>query len=157
MQPYGKRRYMRESVPTIILATLLLTGCGSRGDGDVKRGLDGTWEMTAVEWDGTTRDPGQYLELFIDGDRWAWKYTNPTSTVGGKCWIDPTTIPASIDLITTDGPGAGDVSEAIYALDGDTLKLALGMKNGARSARPQGFGGAGITVLVFKREGRRGG
>jgi uncharacterized protein (TIGR03067 family) len=133
-----------------LLAALLVGGCGRRDD--AKRGLDGVWAVASVEWGGTNRDPGQRLELTIDGDRWSWKYADPDETVTRKCRIDSTTAPASVDLIALDGPDAGLVIEGIYELHGDTLKLAYGLRSGRGSERPHQFGGERVIVMVLRRK-----
>jgi uncharacterized protein (TIGR03067 family) len=143
---------MRNTLSAVLLAALLIAGCSCRPRSDIKGGVNGTWEVASVDWGGTARPPGQYLELTIDGDRWEWKYTDPDSKVGGKCAIDPTTKPASIDMTTTEGAGAGDVAAGIYEVDGDTMKLAYGVKTKALPDRPRSFGGEGIIVLTLKRK-----
>ena len=78
--------------------------------------------------------------------------SDPPATVSGKFTTDPTKSPAAIDMTTTDGPAAGDRSEGIFELNGDTLKLAFAVKTAPDPVRPERFGGAGVIVLVLKRK-----
>jgi uncharacterized protein (TIGR03067 family) len=134
------------------LTALLIAGCASRDNSDGKPGLEGKWEVVAVEWDGETRDPGAHRELTLTGDKWVWTFTNPRSTVAGTYRIDPTTTPAAIDMTTTEGVAAGAVTAGIFMLDGDMLKLAFAPKGTTAEERPREFGDAGVTVLILQRK-----
>jgi uncharacterized protein (TIGR03067 family) len=80
-----------------------------------------------------------------------------TVTIGGmvvmksKYTIDPTKKPKAIDFEATEGEARGKKIQAIYELDGDTLKFCLA---GSDKDRPTDFTakeGSGRTMSVWKR------
>jgi uncharacterized protein (TIGR03067 family) len=68
--------------------------------------------------------------------------------------LDPTTDPKLLDLTCTKDAGPvrkGDVLEAIYKIDGDTLTIALYKLSGKRPANFDTPKDAEATVVTFKR------
>ena len=111
--------------------------------------IQGTWLASTAELGGKPfpEEVRKSIKLTIkDG-----KYT---VTVGktpdhGTSKLDPSAKPKAMDITGTEGPNKGKTFQAIYELDGDTLKIATGKE------RPSGFKskpGSGIAVVVYKRD-----
>lgn len=116
--------------------------------------IQGTWETTAVEFNGK--------DLAADGLKLKFTFKGATASVDGSEQIqkdyakftfklDPSTSPKSIDLIVSDGDKKDEAIEAIYELKGDELKLCakVGVKERpAKFASPEGDQ---IALIVMKR------
>ncbi|MFO0797858.1 MAG: TIGR03067 domain-containing protein [Gemmataceae bacterium] len=105
---------------------------------ELKR-LGGSWEV--VKSVGT----GGEKEAADSGVRFTFKGTEVALSAGGKketfrvAAIDPTTDPKCIDLIETRQDKTVRVLEAVYRIDGDTLKLAFHVPEGGAKDRPTSF------------------
>jgi uncharacterized protein (TIGR03067 family) len=94
-----------------------------------KGGLDGVWVPEKVVGGGVQSGKEETTSLVIegasltrhsakrDGDR------GVTSSIAFAFAADPKQRPPETDLVAKKGPLKGKVSPAIYALDGDTLKI----------------------------------
>lgn len=100
------------------------------------RALEGDWRFASLEIDGTAMPAGalSHSRVLIDGDR--FRSESPEATYDGVFTIDVESSPARIDIAFVEGPEAGNTSPGLFALDGDTLVLCLGL---AGSSRPVAF------------------
>jgi uncharacterized protein (TIGR03067 family) len=116
--------------------------------------LQGLWQAVHLEYQGKKAPPKE-VEMFvirIKGDKLTFGpgADDRTSTF----FLDPTKKPKAMDLRPEDGPAKGKrLPVAIYAIEGDTLKLCLD-KEDKGGGRPKEFktrAGDGLALLVFKR------
>src|SRR5438128_2163613 len=89
--------------------------------------LQGNWNFVSLEAEGM-KFPAQMFKgakIIIKGDT----FTSITreATYSGTVKVDTTKKPKTIDLIFTEGPEKGKTSLGIYDLDGDSLKICLGL------------------------------
>ena len=150
----------------LILGTISLIAVDEKEDEAKKelKKLEGTWVLTAVEWDGEKPAPQDVTsdarcEFTIRGN----KYT--TGQVGaiykrgeGFLRIDPSKKPKTIDLSKTEAFNVGETSYEIYELDGDTLKKTSVQKEREKvkpEDRPKDFKTAPkstVHVTYWKRK-----
>jgi uncharacterized protein (TIGR03067 family) len=115
------------------------------------RALEGTWQFESLQVDGTPM-PASMLgssRLLIDGDR--FRTESPEAIYEGVYTIDVEQNPASIDIEFVEGPEAGHWSYGIYALDGDTLLLCLGLTGARRPLQFATAKGSGHALERLKR------
>ncbi len=126
------------------------TLCATASDGDKPKSDDdliqGTWKVVSAHEAGNVREVPDGLRFVVTADR--------LSIASGKCdplgvsyKLDATTRPRSMDTSHELDPGKPIVQLAIYALDGDELKLCIAS---AGKARPTTFESkAGDTVVTW--------
>jgi uncharacterized protein (TIGR03067 family) len=137
----------------VLLATSALSACrAADADADVlareKERLQGTWAATAVIDNGREEAAEQVreLKLTIKGDKYI--YTLGQRSFAAVYKIDPTKKPKEMDVTFEEGPIKGTTMRAIYALEGDELKICGGDKRPAELAsRPK----SQVILFVFKR------
>jgi erythromycin esterase len=118
---------------------------------ELKR-LEGTWEVVSLVQDGDEKP----LEGTTKGLQAVFTEDERTLKVGatvfarGRHRIDPRTRPRWIDLTITEGSLRGQVLRGIYDLDGDTLRICLGMKGGPRPTEMVSKPDSGYTLMVHK-------
>lgn len=121
--------------------------------------IEGKWRVTAMAMDGQERAADENNEVTVEfkgrklivteKDKQAEEFFEVAT-------LDPSTTPKILDLksLVDMGPlTKGNVYEAIYKLDGDTLTLAL--YGGEGKKRPEKFEsaqGSGTVVVTLKRE-----
>ncbi|HEX4824174.1 MAG TPA: TIGR03067 domain-containing protein [Candidatus Polarisedimenticolaceae bacterium] len=99
------------------------------------RGLEGTWEFTSLEIEGT-KMPRAVLassRLIIDGD--LFRTESPEAIYEGVFNIDVEADPPRIDIEFVQGPEAGNWSYGIYELGGDALTICLGLTGASRPTK----------------------
>ncbi len=114
-----------------------------------KAKLQGAWVTVSLVDKGTAEKEGKVkmLKLIFKGDKYIYQLGATTFTATFK--LDATAKPRSIDVTFEEGPIKGKTMKAIYALDGDELKICGGDK------RPTEFTAtkeAGTILFTFKRE-----
>ena len=125
---------------------------------DVKKAkekLQATWAFVTAEVNGQKAPEGDIkdFKLIIAGDQVTFQVGRDIK--GTIKTLDPTTTPTIIDLEFKEGPIKG-VVEAIYQVEGDTLKLCVCALPDAKQ-RPGEFAtkeGSNQFLFVFKREKR---
>ena len=114
--------------------------------------LEGEWVMVSGERDGQAL-PEEYVK---SATRVA-KDGVSTVTIAGmvvmksKYTIDPTKKPKAIDFEPTEGESEGKKIQAIYELDGDTLRFCLAPSGKDRPTEFTAKEGSGRTMSVWKR------
>ena len=114
--------------------------------------LQGTWNFVTLEVDGM-KLPEAMLKgssnIVIKGD------TFKTITGGviyeANIRIDAAKNPKTIDFIFTDGPEKGKTSLGIYEVDGDDLKICLGLSRKYRPAQFATTQGSRNALETLKR------
>lgn len=143
---------MRTLVAVVALSCLL--GAEPPADAVKKElaRLDGEWVMVSGERDGQAL-PEEYVKTATRVARDGVS----TVTIAGmvvmksKYTIDPTKKPKAIDFEATEGEAAGKKIQAIYELDGDTLKFCLSASDRDRPTDFTAKDGSGRTLSVWKR------
>jgi len=100
------------------------------------RSLEGEWEFVGMEVDGAAMPASGFAsaQMLIDGDR--FRMESVEATYEGVFNIDVEQDPPHIDIEFVEGPEAGEWSYGIYAFDGDSLMMCLGLVG---SSRPETF------------------
>jgi uncharacterized protein (TIGR03067 family) len=137
-----------------VAAGLLIAGNAVRAEekkDDAKK-LEGTWAATAMEFGGqqAPADAVKDTKLTFAGDQLT--FTSKGKDEKATFKVDTGKKPFTIDITPSDGPDKGKTMKGIYTLDGDTLKIAFGVKE---DERPTGFTNEKdkpIVVMTFKRE-----
>jgi len=115
------------------------------------QGLQGTWEIVALEVDGATVPEAGFRGSRIVVKGGTFTTISMGATYGGTLSIDASTNPKTLDLSFRAGPERGKTSLAIFELDGDTWKLCLTVTG---KTRPTAFAtkrGSGHAYEVLKR------
>ncbi|MCK3852434.1 TIGR03067 domain-containing protein [Pseudomonas sp. W2Jun17] len=117
------------------------------------RGLQGTWEQTALEDSGILNPadahsaPGAITT--ITGDRFEVTTVNGDQLLAGRFFLDASTTPKSITWIDAIGDDAGKQLPASYRLDGDDFVFIAADEG---MPRPTVFStGPGQTMRTFVR------
>jgi RNA polymerase sigma-70 factor (ECF subfamily) len=123
---------------------------------DDHKAIQGTWKVVSVEMNGKKDPEGEEFDLIRKSKVIITKDKQIVRLGGGEkeyaYKLDPKQTPKTIDL-------EGDVSvPAVYALDGDTLKLCMpnvGKGGGDRPSELATKPGDGRVLLVLKREAEK--
>ena len=147
---------MIRQIASVFLGAALIVAASrpaAAGDKKALAPLQGTWTLVSLETDGKAQ------ELPEKPPRWVIK--GKDVRYGGRplavLAVDPATTPGNLDL-TFLGPKR--VYEAVYAVDGDTLKVCVNRLTEGVKERPVGFetkGKPNWRLLVFKRDKADGG
>jgi RNA polymerase sigma factor (sigma-70 family) len=123
------------AVTTMVPRALAIVDDKSKSDAELKK-LQGTWLITAFERAGEKKEGnGEGEQLQIEGDSFSIWHGGHVEEKG-KIKLDPSRSPMEIDLQFLDGKHEGMTDLAIYAWDGETLKLCWGKQG---SKRPTDF------------------
>jgi uncharacterized protein (TIGR03067 family) len=139
----------------LLAATALCLIAAQKPDDAVKKELaklQGTWKFISLEAGGNKLPEDNYKDavLLIEGDKHTTKH-GPV-TYSGTLKIDPSKKPKTIDVHFTDGPEKGKTSFGIYELDGETLKICIGLVDKPRPSEFASKAGSGHVLEVLKRE-----
>lgn len=118
---------------------------------ELLRALEGEWAFASLEVDGSPV-PAQMLggsRILIDGDR--FRTESPEATYEGEFRIDVEQLPHTIDIEFVEGPEAGRWSLGLFALDGDTLTICLGLAGAKRPAAFRTSRGSQHALEVLRR------
>lgn len=115
------------------------------------RALEGEWHFDSLEVDGATMPAGAFAasRLLIDGDR--FRMESAEAAYDGIFTVDVEAKPARIDIEFVEGPEAGGFSYGIYALDGASLTLCLGLVGSDRPAAFKTTKGSGHALEKLRR------
>jgi uncharacterized protein (TIGR03067 family) len=114
--------------------------------------LCGTWSITSLEVDGSKMSEGAFggSQIVMDGGRFTT--VSMGAAYGGTYDVDERSAPKRLDLTFTEGPHAGKKSLAIYALEGDSLKLCVGFAGRDRPAEFATAPGRGHVLETLARD-----
>jgi uncharacterized protein (TIGR03067 family) len=150
----------------LILGTMSLLAGDKKEDPakeELKK-LEGTWVLTAVEWDGEKPAPQDVTsdarsELTIHGNKYKSGQVGEMYKKGeGFLRIDPSKKPKTIDFGRTEAFKSGETGYEIYELDGDTLKISSVQKDTEKikpEDRPKELKTApksGVNISYYKRK-----
>lgn len=115
--------------------------------------LQGEWVMAGLEVNGETVPEGKLkgTTLTIRGDKYAVKVKKTTHETTIKLY--PEKSPKAIDMFFPDGPDLPRLSEGVYEVDGDTLKICRRQTPG--EPRPTKMGtwpDTDLFVVTWKRK-----
>ncbi|MEQ1823791.1 MAG: TIGR03067 domain-containing protein [Fimbriimonadaceae bacterium] len=115
------------------------------------RSMEGTWEFVDLEVDGMAMPAAAMgnSRLLIDGDR--FRMESPEATYEGIFTIDVDARPRQITINFVEGPEAGNQSLGIFELNGDHLKICLGLTGASRPSEFVTTGGSGHALENLKR------
>lgn len=124
---------------------------GANGRSDQQL-LQGTWKVVKRVKNGATEDPAEHPTTLKFSGKAITETRDGKPAQKGAYTIDDSKTPKRITLTGKAGDNAGKTFEAIYEIDGDTLKLAYSFGENA-SIPPKDFaGGEGSGLLVLERE-----
>jgi uncharacterized protein (TIGR03067 family) len=113
--------------------------------------LIGTWTVESVIVDGTADNNLTGSFTFMAGGKMTAVIRDEKHN--GTYTIDPSKTPKVLDLIPGDGDDAGKTYQAIYVIDGDTLKICGGATPGdARPTEVSSKEGSKQMLITLKRE-----
>lgn len=115
------------------------------------RAMEGSWRFAALEVDGMTVPAGALTasRLLIDGDRFCMQ--SPEATYDGVFSIDVDAVPHRIDVEFVAGPEAGNWSYGLFEIDGDDLRICLGLTGVARPTAFATAPGSGHALERLRR------
>jgi uncharacterized protein (TIGR03067 family) len=115
------------------------------------RALEGHWAFASLEIDGQSL-PAEMLahsRLLIDGDR--FRMESPEADYEGVFNIDVDELPHHIDIDFVAGPEAGHASHGLFELEGDALRICLGLAGVSRPERFATAPGRGHALETLRR------
>lgn len=118
-----------------------------------KAKLQGQWKVVGLEANGqpSPEDNVPKLTLVFAADKITAKDEDKETPLDYK--LDVSTTPKLLDVTFREGDQKGKTLEAIYALDGDNLKICVNL--GEAKNRPGEFAtkqDSGLVLLILKRE-----
>ena len=113
--------------------------------------LQGTWRVAALQMDGQEMPAGMLAaaRIVLEGDR--FQSLGMGATYEGTLTLDPVANPKAFDLIFTAGPEKGNRSLGIYELAGDSWKICLTTRGGARPLTFSAEPGTGYALETLQR------
>jgi uncharacterized protein (TIGR03067 family) len=107
----------------------------------------------SVEANGNTVNPDDVKKIVTENGRdGEWTLLVEGKEVAdGTSTIDPTVTPKTIDLKTTKGPNAGQVTYGIYETTGKTRRICYAEPGRPRPSDFSAPAGSGRIVAVFER------
>ena len=137
--------------PVLVLSFSLAAWSADAKDGDA---IQGTWLPSAAELAGEKfpDEVRKTIKLVIKDDKY-------TVTVGekvdkGTAKLDPKAKPKALDITGTEGPNKGKTILAIYALDGDTLRVCYDLSGKSHPTEFKTKAGTQLFLVTYKREKR---
>jgi uncharacterized protein (TIGR03067 family) len=134
------------AVATIVL--LLFASLADAQASSTLAPLQGRWVVSAAEHNGKPFDAIKGGVMTIASDGFEIR-TASGNMLKGTLKLDPSTLPAQMDMIHADGARW----EAIYAIEGDTFRLNY-VEAGGKDPRPSTFttsGASEATVITLRR------
>lgn len=121
---------------------------------DRLRSMEGTWAFRSLEIDGSAMPASMLADSFllIDGDR--FRMESPEANYEGVFTIDVEQAPHHISIDFVEGPEAGNRCEGLFELDGDRLRLCLGLVGSTRPERFATSPGSGHALEDLVRKDR---
>jgi uncharacterized protein (TIGR03067 family) len=146
--------------PYLLAALLALPLLGSDmpkeddGVAEVADDIRGTWELTEIQIVGRGQigiPLSDRVTIYRGGVCWTSFDVDDVGTVRSKYRLDPARKPAHLDVYEADGKYRGQTLRCIYAVEGDTLRVAHMADHKDRFRYPQGFAEEAVQVMVYER------
>ena len=136
---------------TVILAVLPAGAAADEAKAD-QDAMQGKWVIASFTRDGQQqpKDTYQNLELLIKGDKYI--VTQDGEAASRTFKLDPLKNPKAMDVTYDAGPNKGKTNRAIYAIEGDTLKICRQVH--PELERPKEFSadaGSARALITWKR------
>jgi uncharacterized protein (TIGR03067 family) len=141
---------MRFLVVTILLVAGM-TVYAAEGKGDLDK-LQGTWARVSEVKDGkaSPEEAVKKTKLTIKGDKYTLRMGDDKRS--GTLKVDASKSPATIDIMSEDGPNKGKTLQGIYKVEGDTLTYCIAPPGRERPTAFESKSGSGVMLYVNKRE-----
>lgn len=136
----------------VVIAALVSQAPGDTAKKELER-HQGTWSVVAFVRDGkeTPKDLVSSIVRIVEGDHVVWKREGK-AFAGTTIVLDPTTTPATIDVIPDGGKNRGEKVAGIYKFVGEQLVICMA---DAGQDRPKAFDApAGVkqTLMTFRKQ-----
>lgn len=114
--------------------------------------LQGRWWITQMQSQGnlTAASILASAHIDIDGDR--FRSSMPQAVYAGQLVLDPTVVPATIDLVFTDGPNRGTRILGIARVQGDAWQLCLAAPGQPRPGQFTASAGSSNVLETLSRQ-----
>lgn len=118
---------------------------------EILRSLEGEWKFETLQVDGADVPAAMVgaSTLLLDGD--LFRMASPEANYDGRFTIDAGTKPMRIDIEFVEGPEAGHQSYGIFAVDGASLTICLGLVGATRPAAFETRPGSGHALERLRR------
>jgi len=126
------------------------TARGENGRSDEQL-MQGSWKVVKRVKNGQTEDAAEHPTTLKFSGKNITEIRDGKPGKEGAFTLDATKTPKRITLKGTKGDDAEKVFEAIYEIDGNTMKLAYSVGEHANTP-PKDFSGAECGLLVLERE-----
>jgi uncharacterized protein (TIGR03067 family) len=114
--------------------------------------FDGTWTIVSAEMAGQKmpEEMTKSVKLVIKGDTYA--VTAGEETEKGTSKADASAKPKKLDITASDGANKGKTIQAIYELDGDTMRVCYDVSGKTRPTEFKSAPGTTTFLVTYKRE-----
>jgi uncharacterized protein (TIGR03067 family) len=136
----------------MIVLALTCVAWAAGGQDDAKL-IQGTWVPSAAELGGKEfpEEVRKSIKLVLSGDTYV-------VTVGkegpdeGKCKLDPSKTPKTLDITGVKGPNTGKTILAIYELKGDTLRVCYDLSGKEHPKEFKTAPGSQLFLVTYQRQ-----
>jgi uncharacterized protein (TIGR03067 family) len=134
------------------VAFALVVCCSSAlwSDDAKDNALEGVWLPSAAEFAGKKfpDEVRKSIRLEIKGDHYT--VTVGTQPDRGTCKLNPTAKPKALDITGTEGPNKGKTILAIYARNGDTMRICYDLSGKSRPTEFKTTAGTQLFLVEYK-------
>jgi uncharacterized protein (TIGR03067 family) len=144
---------MKMRLALLVWATVLTaTATATSGLDEELARHEGTWRVLSFVRDGvaTPEEIATSIVRVVEKDHVVWKREGK-SFAGTRVRLDPSTKPASLDVIPDGGPNRDKPSFGIYKLAGGTLTICMADQGAPRPKEFKAEKGSRLTLMVFER------
>ncbi len=145
----------------MIAAVALVAGIiplAAADDKDDSKSFQGNWKLLEISSSGKKMDRPREIDAWstwtFAGDNLTMKFFGEEKETVVTIKLDSSKKPKHINLTSGETGKDKETVEAIYQIDGDTLKIAQ-PKAGPKGKRPVEFDEKDIVVLTFKKEKKK--
>ena len=119
---------------------------------DDAKAMEGTWKVESAEAGGKKIESEDLMTLVvkITGARYEVRIKDKVDA--GTLALDEKQTPKTMDATDTEGDDVGKVVNAIYELNGDTLRVCYPLDGGERPKEFATKEGSAVLLVTYKRE-----